>query len=95
MIKKEEVEKIAGLAYLKLSDEERETFTRQLGDILDYVEKLNELDTDGVVPTAYTVPMKNVLRDDKVGSSIPREEALDNAPDKKDGLFRVPSIIGE
>lgn len=95
MIKKEDIEYIAGLANLKIDDEEIETFTRQLGDILAYVEKLNELDTGGVVPTAYTVPMKNVLREDKVEPSMDRKKVLSNAPDERDGQFRVPKIIGD
>ncbi|MDI3546870.1 MAG: aspartyl-tRNA(Asn)/glutamyl-tRNA(Gln) amidotransferase subunit [Halanaerobiales bacterium] len=95
MINKKDVEYIANLANLKIDEDDKELFTRQLDDILNYVEKLNELDTEGVVPTAYTVPMKNVLREDRVGLSIPREKALANAPDKKDGQFRVPRIISE
>lgn len=95
MINKKDVEYIANLANLKIDEDDKELFTRQLDDILNYVEKLNELDTEGVVPTAYTVPMKNVLREDRVGPSIPREKALANAPDKKDGQFRVPRIISE
>lgn len=95
MISKKDVEYIANLANLKIDEEDKELFTGQLDDILNYVEKLNELDTEGVVPTAYTVPMKNVLREDRVGPSIPRGKALANAPDKKDGQFRVPRIISE
>lgn len=94
MINKEEVEYIANLANLRIDEGDKELFTRQLGDILNYVEKLNELDTEGVIPTAYTVPMKNVLREDRVAPSIPREKALANAPDNVQGQFRVPKIIG-
>jgi len=82
------------LANLRIDEGDKELFTRQLGDILNYVEKLNELDTEGVIPTAYTVPMKNVLREDRVAPSIPREKALANAPDNVQGQFRVPKIIG-
>ncbi len=95
MISKKEVEHIADLAQLKLDEEDGDIFTKQLGDILNYIEQLNELDTDGVVPTAYTVPMKNVLREDRVGPSLPKKKFLANAPDKKDGQFRVPRIIAE
>lgn len=95
MINKKEVEHIANLAQLKLDEKDMDLFTKQLGDILDYVEKLKELDTDSVIPTAYTVPMKNVLREDKVEPSLEREKVLKNAPDKKEGQFRVPKIIGE
>jgi len=94
MINKKDVEYIANLAHLKVDEEEKELFTKQLGDILNYVEKLNELETEGVIPTAYTVPMKNVFREDKVEPSISREKALANAPDEKEGQFRVPRIIG-
>jgi len=94
LINKEEVEYIANLANLRIDEGDKELFTRQLGDILNYVEKLNELDTEGVIPTAYTVPMKNVLREDRVAPSIPREKALANAPDNVQGQFRVPKIIG-
>jgi aspartyl-tRNA(Asn)/glutamyl-tRNA(Gln) amidotransferase subunit C len=94
LINKKEVEYIANLANLRIDEGDKELFTRQLGDILNYVEKLNELDTEGVIPTAYTVPMKNVLREDRVAPSIPREKALANAPDNVQGQFRVPKIIG-
>jgi len=73
MIDKKDVEYAAGLAHLKLDEEEKEKYTEQIGEILDYVDKLSELDTDDVVPTAYTVPMKNVLRKDEVKKSLPRE----------------------
>jgi len=76
-------------------EEEKELYTEQIGKILDYVDKLSELDTDDVVPTAYTVPMKNVLREDKVEESLPREKSLSNAPDKKDGHFRAPKIMSD
>lgn len=95
MITEKEVKHIAELAHLKLTEEEIETFTRQLGDILDYFEKLDELDTEEVIPTAYTVPMKNVMRKDKVESSLEKEEVLKNAPDKRRGQFQVPPIVNE
>ncbi|MFW6035101.1 MAG: Asp-tRNA(Asn)/Glu-tRNA(Gln) amidotransferase subunit GatC [Halothermotrichaceae bacterium] len=95
MINKNDVEHIAELAHLKIEEEEKEEFTRQLGDIINYVEKLSELETDEVVPTAYTVPMKNVLREDKVEPSLDREKAVASAPDRKNGQFKVPKIIGE
>jgi len=95
MIEKKEVKHIANLAHLKLSNEEINLFTRQLGDILDYINKLNEIDTDEITPTAYNIPMKNVLREDKVKESMDREKVLTNAPEKKDGQFRVPKIISE
>lgn len=94
MLNKSDVKHIAQLAHLKLNEEEIETFARQLDNILEYIDKLNELDTGGVVPTAYTVPMKNVFREDRVEPSFSREKALTNAPEKRDGQFKVPPIIG-
>jgi aspartyl-tRNA(Asn)/glutamyl-tRNA(Gln) amidotransferase subunit C len=88
-----EVKHVARLARLKLSEEEVETFTGQMGAILAYIEKLNELDTDGIVPTAHAVPMENAFRDDMERPSIGVEQALTNAPDQVDGFFRVPKVI--
>lgn len=95
MISKEEVKHIAELAHLKLAEEEVELLSEQLSDILDYINKLNELDTEGVVPTAYTIPMNNVLREDKVESSMERDRVLSNAPDKDEQQFKVPRIISD
>lgn len=95
MINEEEVKYIADLASLKLSDEEVEKFSKQLSDILDYVEKLDELDTEDIVPTAYTIPVKNVLREDRIEESLELEKVLQNAPEKKDNQFRVPKIMNE
>ncbi|MFW6381328.1 MAG: Asp-tRNA(Asn)/Glu-tRNA(Gln) amidotransferase subunit GatC [Bacillota bacterium] len=95
MISEKEVKHIAGLAHLKLTEEEVATFTRQLGDILDSFDKLDELDTEEVRPTAHAIPMHNVLREDEVEPSIDRNKALANAPEQRGGQFRVPKIIGE
>jgi len=95
LINEEEVKYIADLASLKLSDEEVEKFSKQLSDILDYVEKLDELDTEDIVPTAYTIPVKNVLREDRIEESLKLEKVLQNAPEKKDNQFRVPKIMNE
>jgi len=92
MITKKEVEHIAQLAELKLTDEELDKFSEQLSDVIRSFEKLDELDTENIEPTAYTVPMKNILRKDEVKDSMDREKVLANAPDKKDGHFRVPEI---
>jgi aspartyl-tRNA(Asn)/glutamyl-tRNA(Gln) amidotransferase subunit C len=88
-----EVKHVARLARLKLSEEEVETFTGQMGAILAYIEKLNELDTDGIVPTAHAVPMENAFREDMERPSIGVEQALANAPERVDGFFRVPKVI--
>ena len=92
-ITKEEIEHIALLARLSLSEEEKDLFGTQLSSILDYMEKLNELDTTNVEPTSHVLPLRNVMRDDVPCPSIPREDALMNAPDHTDKFFRVPKII--
>jgi aspartyl-tRNA(Asn)/glutamyl-tRNA(Gln) amidotransferase subunit C len=89
----DEVLHVADLARLRLTPEEVEMFTRQLNDILAYVEKLAELDTGGVPPLAHVVPVKNAFRDDVVTPSLPRDRALNNAPDREEGSFAVPRII--
>ncbi len=95
MISKDEVKHIADLARLKLDQEEVNLLSEQLSDILDYIDKLNELDTEDVVPTAYTIPMNNVLREDEAKPSIARNKALSNAPQKDEGQFKVPKIISD
>jgi aspartyl-tRNA(Asn)/glutamyl-tRNA(Gln) amidotransferase subunit C len=94
-ISKQQVQHVAALSRLKLTEEEIEQFTNQLNAILKFAEKLNELDTENVEPTSHVLPMSNVLRDDEVRPSLPREKALQNAPDQKDGLFRVPAVFEE
>ncbi len=90
---REEVLHVANLARLSLSPDEIELFTRQLNDILAYVEKLQELDTEGVTPLAHVMPVFNVFREDKVKEGLEREAALDNAPAQEDGAFLVPRVI--
>lgn len=92
-ISKEEIEHIASLARLSLSEEEKELFGSQLSSILDYMEKLNELDTKDIEPTSHVLPLSNVMRDDIPSPSIPREDALLNAPDRTNKFYRVPKII--
>jgi aspartyl-tRNA(Asn)/glutamyl-tRNA(Gln) amidotransferase subunit C len=92
-ISKENIEHIASLARLSLTEEEKDLFGSQLSSILDYMKKLNELDTTDVEPTSHVLPLSNVMRDDVPGPSIPREDALMNAPDHTDKFFRVPKII--
>ena len=88
-----EVEHVARLARLKLTEEEKDLFTDQLNSILDYMEKLNELDTGAIEPTFHVVSHQNVMRKDEVKESQSQEAALENAPDKAQGCFRVPKII--
>lgn len=90
-----DVEHIAGLARLELSDEEKEKFTHQLNQILTYVEKLNELDTTNVEPLSHVIELKNRFREDRVEPGLTPEEALRNAPSRTDKYFKVPKVIGE
>jgi len=92
-ITKQEVEHVAKLARLELSEQEKDQLTDQLSGILTYVEKLNELTTTGVEPTAHVLDISNVMRDDLPQESLSQEQALANAPDKAAGHFRVPLII--
>lgn len=92
-ITREEVEDVAVLARLELTEEEKDIFTGQMDAILAYVDKLNELDTSGVIPTAHAVPMENAFRDDDERSSMGVDNALANAPERSDGFYRVPRVI--
>ncbi len=92
-ISREEVEHVAHLSRLELSDAEMEHFAEQIGAILDFVRKLDELDTEGVQPMVHGIAGTQPVRDDSVGESLPRPEAIANAPDAADGCFRVPRII--
>lgn len=88
-----EVEYVAKLARLKLTEQEKDLFTQQLDSILDYMGKLNELDTEKVPPTSHVLPLKNVMREDEVKDSHLQEELLSNAPERDDNFFSVPKII--
>ncbi len=92
-ITKKDVEYVARLARLKLSEEEKKHFTSQLKRIVEYVEKLSELDTANVEPTAHVLPLKNVTRKDEVKPSIKREVVLKLAPKAGDGFIKVPRVI--
>jgi len=87
------IEHIANLARLSLSDEEKELFGRQLESILSYMDTLNELDTKDIEPTSHVIAIRNVTREDVQTPSLDREEALANAPDRTEKLYRVPKII--
>ena len=88
-----DVKYVAHLARLSLTPEEEKKFGAQLGQILGYIEKLNQLDVSQVEPTAHAVPLINVTRPDEVRPSLSNEEALSNAPAKANGLFLVPKIV--
>lgn len=92
-ITEEDVAYVAGLARLTLSAEELETMTGQMDAILAYVDKLNELNTDEIVPTAHAVPMANAFRADQTQPSIGAGAALANAPQGMDDCFQVPRVI--
>ena len=91
MIDRDQVLHVARLARLRLTDEELERMPGELSKILEHVEKMDELDLEGVEPTTHVVALSNVLRADGPDPSLPREQALENAPDPSGGAFRVPS----
>jgi aspartyl-tRNA(Asn)/glutamyl-tRNA(Gln) amidotransferase subunit C len=88
-----EVEHVAQLAQLALSNEERELFREQLSSILEYASRLQEVDTDAIPPTSTVLPVENVMRPDSVQASLPRADVLANAPATEDGCFRVPVVL--
>ena len=90
-----EVEHIAALARIGLSDEELETFRRQLSNILQQFELLRQLDTTGVLPTGHAIELQAVMRDDVPADSLQPEEVLSNAPRRERDLFRVKAVLEE
>jgi aspartyl-tRNA(Asn)/glutamyl-tRNA(Gln) amidotransferase subunit C len=88
-----DIEHLALLARLELSEDEKNRFSRQVGSIIEYIDTLNQLDTSDIDPTAHVLPMKNVFRTDTVRPSLTREKALQNAPGCTNEFFRVPKII--
>ena len=95
MLRQEDVEKVALLARLRLSQDELVTMTTQLGQIVDYIQQLEELDTEGVEPMAHAADVANVFAEDAVRPSLPRDSALTNAPKRDEECFRVPAVLGE
>jgi aspartyl-tRNA(Asn)/glutamyl-tRNA(Gln) amidotransferase subunit C len=92
---REEIERVSLLARLELSDAELAQMTQQLGQILDYVDQLSELDTDAVEPMAHAVRLTNVFAPDEIRPSLPRDEALANAPKRDEECYRVPAVLGD
>lgn len=92
-INKEEVAYVAHLARLEFSEVEIEKFTSQLNDILLYMDKLNEIDTEGQEPLTHATFLENAFRDDLVRPSLSRDDALANAPEERADCFRVPKVI--
>ncbi len=92
-ITNKDVQHVAKLARLNLSADEEQMFTEQLNAILQYAEKLNELDTEGVEPTTHVLPVSNVMREDVERESLPIEKVMLNAPEEEDGQFKVPAVL--
>jgi len=92
-VDRKEVEHIARLARLDLTEEEKKLFTEQLAEIVSYVEKLKELDIEGIEPTSHVEKLTTRLRQDKLKDSLSREDALSNAPESESGQFRVPLVV--
>ncbi len=87
------IEHVSILARLALANEDKELFSKQIGRIIEYMDKLNKLNTANVEPTAHVLPMKNVFRDDALKPSLPKDKALQNAPNRSDDFYAVPKII--
>lgn len=87
------VRHLAHLARLSMSDEEVASATQELTSIVGYIDQLSEVETDSVEPTAHAIPIRNVLREDTIRSSIDQAEALSNAPQQENGFFRVPKVL--
>lgn len=92
-LSREEVEHIAFLARLGLSEEEKAIFREQLSAILDHMRTINELDTSDIPPTAQVIPLRNVMRTDEARGSMPRQSVLANAPDREGDFLRVPPVL--
>ena len=92
-LNRKDVEHVALLSRLELSEKDLDKYTGQLDAILAYIDVLNQVDTEGVEPLAHVLDMKNVMRPDVVQPSLPREAALQNAPEPEDGFFKVPKIV--
>lgn len=93
MISKKDVDHVALLGRLELTNEEKEMFTNQLNDILGHFQSLERLDTTDVQPTAHVLPLRNVYRADQVGQHMSRENALANCPDRDENYLKVPKIV--
>ncbi|NQT29177.1 MAG: Asp-tRNA(Asn)/Glu-tRNA(Gln) amidotransferase subunit GatC [Candidatus Saganbacteria bacterium] len=92
-VSKKDVEHAAKLARLGLTEQEKELFTKQLSQILEFADSLNKLDTKNVAPTSHAIPMKNVLREDKTKPFTDTDAILANAPEEEEHMFKVPKIL--
>ena len=93
MITRKDVEHVAKLSQIKFEEKELEKFTKQLEDIVGFIDKLSELNTEGIEPTSSVIPMVNVTREDSIRPSFIQEKALSNAPDKEIGHYKIPKIM--
>lgn len=92
MITIQDVEHVAKLARLEITDEEKVKFSKQLGDVLKYVEQMNEVDTTNVEPLSHVVDFNNVMREDEIHYDCTKEQLMMNAPEEENGFFKVPKI---
>jgi aspartyl-tRNA(Asn)/glutamyl-tRNA(Gln) amidotransferase subunit C len=92
-ITKETIEHVANLARLNLTETEKDKLTLEMGSILSWVDKLNELDTSNIKPLSHVLPLQNVFREDVARESYDREKILQNAPSHEDGCFKVPKVV--
>lgn len=92
-ISKEQVEHVANLARLNLTEDEKEQMTKDMEAIINFADEINSLDINNVDPTAHVIPINNVFRKDEVKESMDRDELLSNAPNKENGCFSVPRIV--
>lgn len=92
-ISEKDVEHVALLSRLELTDDDKKDYTKSLNAILDYMDMLNKLDTSEVEPTAHVLPLKNVFREDKLEAGLDKKQALSNAPQEETGTFKVPRIV--
>ncbi|NDI36112.1 Asp-tRNA(Asn)/Glu-tRNA(Gln) amidotransferase subunit GatC [Chengkuizengella sediminis] len=88
-----DVDHVAKLARLELNDEEKDQFTKQLNAILQYAEKLNELDTENIQPTTHVLELTNVMREDVTRESLPLKKVFHNAPEEENGQIKVPAVL--
>ena len=95
MISRQDIEKVALLSRLRLTEDELTSMTAELAKIVGYVDQLAEVNTDGVAPMAHAIEVANVFRADQVAPSLPREEALSNAPHHDDRGYLVPAVLGD
>lgn len=93
IISDETIEYVGILAKLELSPEEKEAAKKDMGSMLDYIDQLNELDTSGVEPMSHVFPVHNVFREDVITNGDDRDQILANAPEQKDGSFKVPKTV--